>query len=56
LGNIKNENKSDIELAIIQERIQKNKKLDLSAQFTLAKTKVIKKVVVRFLRTFATHF
>ena len=48
--NIKNENRFEISPATIQERIQKNKKLDLSAQFILARVKVIKKVVVRFCR------
>jgi hypothetical protein len=46
--NIKNENKFEIKAATSQERIQKNKKIDLLEQLILARVKVIKNVVVRF--------
>lgn len=45
---IKNENTFEIRPATIQDRIQKNKKLDGSAQLIPANVKVIKKVVVKF--------
>jgi hypothetical protein len=48
LEKIKKENTFEIMPATSQERIQKNKKLDLSAQLMLAKVKVIKNVVVQF--------
>jgi hypothetical protein len=48
--NIKNENEFEIKPAINQERIQKNKKLERSAQLILAKVNVIKNVVMQFCR------
>lgn len=54
--NIKKENKFEIRLATIQERIQKNKKLDLSVQLIVASVKVIKKVVVKFFKSTIEFF
>jgi hypothetical protein len=47
-GNIKKENRFEIKPATSQERIQKNKKFDLSMQLMLANVKVMKKVVAQF--------
>ncbi|TEB45137.1 hypothetical protein D0809_08150 [Flavobacterium circumlabens] len=46
--NIKNENTFEIRPATSQDRIQKKKKLEESAQLMPANVKVIKKVVVQF--------
>ena len=54
--NITKEKKFEIIPATIQDRIQNEKKTDLSAQFIQARVKVIKKVVIKFFKNFKNRF
>ncbi len=54
--NITKEKKFEIIPATIHDRIQNEKKIDLSAQLIQARVNVIKKVVIKFFKNFKNRF